>query len=200
MKSLIANICRRLRKVFPASWLIMLISTPKPTAWIPLSKPWKTLKHLLSSMRFQHDLRGLHGVSFRDVHKEMYMVQGETKITELKPKSFQVMERLDTGVDIELLSKTVISVMGDKHHRHPVIAGVTRNLFRATAIYNIHVFFSCRAVKVAGDCLLHATKKESFIWRKKDTTFHLRVFHFVSDHAVFPVATIKKFLLTNIFI
>jgi hypothetical protein len=27
---------------------------------------------------------------------------------------------------------------------------------------------------------------------KRDATFHLRVFHFVSDHAVFPVATIKK--------
>jgi hypothetical protein len=29
---------------------------------------------------------------------------------------------------------------------------------------------------------------------KRDATFHLRVFHFVSDHAVFPVATNKKTL------
>jgi hypothetical protein len=52
------------------------------------------------------------------------------------------MERLDTYVDVDLFSKTVISVVSDKHHRHPVITGVTRNLFRATATYNIHEFFS----------------------------------------------------------
>ena len=34
-------------------------------------------------------------------------------------------------------------------------------------------------------------KQLSFDWRKRDATFHLRVFHFILDHAVFPVATIK---------
>jgi hypothetical protein len=43
---------------------------------------------------------------------------------------------------VDLFSKTVISVVGDKHHGHPVIAGVTRNLFRATAITSIIQFFS----------------------------------------------------------
>jgi hypothetical protein len=44
-----------------------------------------------------------------------------------------------------LFSKTVVSVVGDEHHRHPVIAGVTRNLFRATATYKIHnLLVSCR--------------------------------------------------------
>jgi hypothetical protein len=53
------------------------------------------------------------------------------------------MERLEKNVDIDLFSKTVISVVGDEHHGHPVIASVTRNLFRATANYNIiHKFFS----------------------------------------------------------
>jgi len=52
------------------------------------------------------------------------------------------MECLDTGVDVDLFSKTVIPVVGDKHHGHPVISGVTRNLFRANAIYNIHRVFS----------------------------------------------------------
>jgi hypothetical protein len=73
------------------------------------------------------------------------MVQSKTKITELKPEAFEVMERLDAGVDIDLFSETVVSVMGDEHHRHPVIACVTRNLFRANATYNIHNFcVSCR--------------------------------------------------------
>jgi hypothetical protein len=70
------------------------------------------------------------------------MVQSETEVAEFKPESFQVMERLDADIDIDLLSKTIISVVGDEHHRHPVIAGVTRNLFRATATYNIHNFLS----------------------------------------------------------
>ena len=52
------------------------------------------------------------------------------------------MERLDADVDVDLLSKTVVSVVGDEHHGHPVIAGVTRNLFRATANYILHKDFS----------------------------------------------------------
>jgi len=73
------------------------------------------------------------------------MVQSETKVTELEAESFQVMERSDAGVNVDLFSKTVVSVMGNEHHRHPVIAGVTRNLFRATATFNIHNFcVSCR--------------------------------------------------------
>src|SRR5512139_1690741 len=102
------------------------------------------------------------------------------------------MESLDAEVNVDLLSKTVISVVGDKHHRHPVIARVTRNLFRATATYNIHNFcISCRVSKGTGECLPHATKRYYLAGEKRDATFHLRVFHFVSDHAVFPVATIK---------
>jgi hypothetical protein len=58
------------------------------------------------------------------------------------------MERLNTSVDIDLFSKTIVSIVGDKHHGHPVITGVTRNLFRATATYNTHIFFfSCRTFK-----------------------------------------------------
>jgi hypothetical protein len=66
------------------------------------------------------------------------MIQGEAKVAELKTKALQLVKSLDTGVNIDLLSKTIISVVGDKHHRHPVITSVTRNLFRATTIYNIH--------------------------------------------------------------
>ena len=34
-----------------------------------------------------------------------------------------------------LPSETHIPAMGNKHHRHPIISGVTRNLFRATTSY-----------------------------------------------------------------
>ena len=73
------------------------------------------------------------------------MVQSKTEITELEPETFEVMECLDASINIDLFSETIISVVGDKHHRHPVIAGVIRNLFRATTTYNIHNFcVSCR--------------------------------------------------------
>ena len=65
------------------------------------------------------------------------MIEGKTEVAELKPETLQILERLEEDVDVDLFSKTVISVVGDKHHGHPVIAGVTRNLFRATATYNI---------------------------------------------------------------
>jgi len=75
------------------------------------------------------------------------MIQGETEVAELKTKSLQVMECLNADLDVYLFSKTIVSVVGDKHHRHPVITGVTRNLFRATANYIYHiVFFSCRTL------------------------------------------------------
>jgi len=65
----------------------------------------------------------------------MNMISSETEILELKTKSFQLVKPLDTGVDVRLLPETVIPVLGDKNHRHPVISGVTRNLFRANATY-----------------------------------------------------------------
>jgi hypothetical protein len=104
------------------------------------------------------------------------------------------MECLDADIDIDLFSKTIISVVGDKHHGHPVISGVTRNLFRVTTTYNFHIVeFSCRTFIGQTNGLPRATKKRHGLTEKKgDATFHLRVFHFVSDHAVFPVATIRK--------
>jgi hypothetical protein len=40
--------------------------------------------------------------------------------------------------------------------------------------------------------MLHATKKRyGLIGEKRDATFYLRVFHFVSDRAVFPAAVNK---------
>ena len=65
----------------------------------------------------------------------MHMIFGKPEFTEFETKAFQVMERLDAGVDMALFSKIPISVMCGKHHSHPAIAGVTRNLFRAYATF-----------------------------------------------------------------
>ena len=105
------------------------------------------------------------------------MVQGEAEVAKLKPEAFEVTKCLSTDIDIDLFSKTIISVMGDKHHGHPVIAGITRNLFRAPAIYNIHNFFdSCRTVKGQADaCRVRQKIDMVYLEKKEDATVHLRV-------------------------
>jgi hypothetical protein len=123
----------------------MIVSAPEPATWVSFSKPGKCFKNFFCGIRFQHNLRGFNRVPFRDVHQEVDMVHGEPEVAELKPKSLQIMERLDTDVNIGLFSETSIPVVGDKNHRHPIVAGVSRNLFRAAAIYNYHtIFCSCR--------------------------------------------------------
>ena len=116
----------------------MVISTPKSATWVSFAKTRESFKHLFSAVRFQHNFSSLNRVSFWDVNQKVDMVQGEAKVTELKTKTFEFMECLDTGVNIDLFSKAVVPVVGDKHHGHPVISGVTHNLFRATTTYNIH--------------------------------------------------------------
>ena len=103
------------------------------------------MEHFLGSIGFEYNLCGLNRVSLRDVHQEVNMVEGKAEITKLESKAFQVMERLDADVNVDLFSKTVVSIVGNKHHRHPVIASITHNLFRATANHNFHIIdFSCR--------------------------------------------------------
>jgi hypothetical protein len=112
----------------------MVISTPEATMWVPFSKPREGFEHLPCGIGFEYDLCGFNRVPFWDVHQEVDMIEGKAEVAKLEPKAFQVMERLDAGVDVDLFSKAIISV-----------AGVTRNLFRATANYIFHtIFFSCR--------------------------------------------------------
>ena len=76
------------------------------------------------------------------------MIPGEPKIPKLIPKAFHPVERLGTGVDILLFFQAVVPVFGDEKHGHPVIAGVTRNLFRASANCVIQLFLvSCRTIR-----------------------------------------------------
>ena len=171
----------------------MVVSAPETAAWVPLSKPRKSFEHFPGSIRFEHDLRSLNRVPFRDVHEEVNMVHGEAEIAELKTEAFQVVECLDTDVDVDLFSKTVVSVVGDEHHGHPIVTGVTRNLFRATARYDFHnCIFSCRVFRGQARACRMRQNGNGLAGEKRDATFHLRVLHYVSDHAVFSVATIKK--------
>ena len=68
------------------------------------------------------------------------MIPYKSKITKFKSEAFHFIERFGTGIYMILFSKTIISLLGNKNHRYPTIAGVTRNLFRATAIFYIQIF------------------------------------------------------------
>ena len=76
------------------------------------------------------------------------MIPGEPEIPKLIPIAFQLVERLGTRVNMLLFSEAVVPVFGDEKHGHPVIAGVTRNLFRASANCVIQLFLvSCRTIR-----------------------------------------------------
>jgi len=62
----------------------------------------------------------------------MHRLFSEAEFAKLKAKAYQGLEHLDAGVDRDLFSKAIISVVSDKQHRHPVIAGVIRNFFKPT--------------------------------------------------------------------
>jgi len=104
------------------------------------------------------------------------MIECKTEFPKLKTESLQVVECLEEDVDIDLFSKTVIPVVGDEYNGHPVIAGVTHNLFRATANYIYHrSFFSCRTFRGQANTCRVGQKQILTCLEKKDATFHLRV-------------------------
>jgi hypothetical protein len=127
---------------------MVFVAAPESAAGVSLSEAWEVFEHFLGGVRFQHDLCNLNGVPLWYIDQEVDMVKGKAEVAELKPEAFEVMERLGADVNVDLFSKTVVSVVGDEHHGHPVIASVTRNLFRATANYIFHNnFFSCRTFR-----------------------------------------------------
>jgi pyrrolidone-carboxylate peptidase len=68
---------------------------------------------------------------------------------------------------------------------------VSPAIFLGLPLLTIFIFFDLLSRPWrAGECLPHATKRYYLAGEKRDATFHLQVFHFVSDHAVFSVATI----------
>ena len=150
----------------------MIVPTPETTTWVPLSKPRKRFENFLCSIRFQHDLRGFNRVPLWDIHQEMNMVHSEAEIAELEPKSFHLTERFDADVDVRLFSETSVPVVGDKHHGHPVVAGVTRNLFRAAANYIYHtIFCSCRVFIGQADACRTRQKSNGLAGEKRRCDF-----------------------------
>ena len=128
---------------------MVFIATSKATSRKSLSETSMSFKHSFSTPRLQHNLCIPYRILFWQVHLKMNMIASKTKILEFKTKFFEFIKPLDAGVDVRLLPETVIPVLSDKNHRHPVISGVTRNLFRATATY---IFQNCTILSCLLEC------------------------------------------------
>ena len=179
---------------------MVFVAAPEATAWVAFSKSGECFEHSSGGVGLEYDFSGLNRVPLWDVNEEVDVVEGEAEFAEFKPEAFQVVERPEEDVDVDLFSEAVVSVVGDEHHRHPVIAGVTRNLFRATAIYIFHTkFFSYRAIRRQANACRARQKIGMACWEKKRMRlFICGSYAVTSDHAVFPVATIKIFVINQL--
>jgi len=83
---------------------MVFVPAPESTARVTFPESREGLKHFPGCVGFEHDLCGLNGVLLWDVHKEMYVVEGEAEVAELEPEAFQVVERLEEDVDVDLFS------------------------------------------------------------------------------------------------
>jgi hypothetical protein len=99
----------------------------------------------------------------------MHVNPSEAELPKLKSERFEFTESLNAGVDMRLLSETVVSALGVKFHSNPIVSCVMRWLFIVSAIYIFHIFFSsCRTIYRAGWKACRVRQKRVwFDWRKK---------------------------------
>ena len=107
------------------------------------------------------------------------------------------MERLDASVDVDLFSKAVISVVGDEHHRQPVMWRVSPIIFLELPLHAISIVFVYPIAPLQGRRMPAARDKMIIVYPEKKgmRLFICRFYAIASDHAVFPVATIKKIII-----
>src|SRR4030042_3274070 len=156
---------------------MVFIAAPETATRVSFPKPGMHFKHHFRAIRLQHTLCFFYRVLFWDVHWEVNMTSSESKITKFKSKPFEISKCLGASIDMRLLLKTVVITFGFKHHGHPIVPCVMRQLFIVTTTYIFHIFFSsCRTIYRAGEGLPRATKRRySLTGEKRDAAFHLRV-------------------------
>jgi len=174
---------------------MVFVSAPESSLWVTFAKSWVRLKHLLSTVGFEHGLSGLDGVLLRNVNGEMYVTPAKAKVTEFKSEVLKIPERLGAGVDMRLSLEAVVVAFGFKHHGDPVVSCVMRWLFMAFAIYILHGFCILSRLYRAGK--MPAARDKKKIWfdgRKKEIRLFICGSYNIlfSDHAVFPVAVNKN--------
>ena len=112
----------------------MFIPTPKTPTRITFPETRMHFKHFFRTMGFKHNLSILQRIFFWNIYREMNMISSETKIAELKPKTFQIPECLGTRINMRLFPEAVESAFSWKHHSHPVVPCVTCWFFIVTTI------------------------------------------------------------------
>jgi len=65
----------------------------------------------------------------------------EAELTKLKSERFECTESLNAGVDMRLLSETVVSTPGVKFQRDLIVLYVMRWFFIVSTTYIFHIFF-----------------------------------------------------------
>ena len=157
---------------------MVFVAAPETAAWVSFPEPRMHFKHHFRAIRLQHTLCSFYRVLFWDVHWEVNMTSSKSKITKFKSKPFEISKCLGACIDMRLFLKTAVITFGFKHHGHPIVPGVMRWLFIASAIFNFHSNeFLLSHLYRAGECLPRATKRRySLTGEKRDAAFHLRVF------------------------
>jgi len=140
MKLLISTIITWFFQVFQSCWFMMFVPAPETPTWITFPETRMHFKHFFRTMGFKHNLSILQWIFFWNIYREMNMISSETKINELKPKTFQIPECLGTRINMRLFPEAVESAFSWKHHSHPVVPCVTCWFFIATTITNYHIF------------------------------------------------------------
>ena len=141
---------------------MVFVAAPETAAWVAFAESGVRLEHPPGAVGFEHGLSGLDGVPFGDVDGEVDVASAVAEVAEFEPEAFELPERLGARVDARLFLEAVVVAFGFEHHGHPVVAGVTRKLFRATARYvNLHKLFSPVApVQGAGGTPARARQKQ----------------------------------------
>jgi hypothetical protein len=73
-------------------------------------------------VRFQHDFSNPDRVPLGDVHLEVD--SGETELAKIKP--FKFTKPFSAGHDVELLSETIVSIIGVELRSYPIVVYIIR--------------------------------------------------------------------------
>ena len=66
----------------------MVVPAPEPATGVPFPEARKGFEHFPGGIGFEYDLCDLDRLPLRDVHQEVYMIEGKAEVAELEPEAF----------------------------------------------------------------------------------------------------------------
>lgn len=112
---------------------MVFVTPPKAPSRVTLAKPWVLLEHSLRRARFEHDFSHFDRVALGNVRLEVHMITAKAECSKREAARFKFFKCRGTRVDVGLLSKAVVPVLGHKHHRDPIVSRIFRLTGRLTA-------------------------------------------------------------------